>query len=377
MNLLFVIHSPKNANTAVYKGYLNKQILFKKNGWSVDILSPDDFSFSANAGRYLPLVYPFQVARWLYTTRVPFDLVVFHSYCGWVFHLLKKIINRRAKPFKTATTFHGVEELFFHEMVEEGKFSGKPVSLRFRIFYCFLLVRLIKLSCHNSDKVFCLNQQEKLFLEIAGYQTPGKVAVLPNDIHSGFFESRVYNTQAKTMLFVGQWLPMKGIHYLIQAFEVLSREYADLKLVLAGTLRDVHTVLNDFPKNLHSKIQVIPETSNEKMKDYYKQADIFISPSLYEAFNRSLVEAMATGLPAISTSVGIVPDNLKDGVDHIQVPFRDSEAIAKAVETLIHDSKRRESIGKAAQESAKVYERTRALDTCFKGYYDLMKEPLG
>lgn len=375
MNLLFVIHSPKNANTAVYNGYLNKKAVFEKNGWEVDILSPEDFAFSSRAGRFLPLVYPFQVARWLYTTRVPFDLVVFHSYCGWVFHLVKKIINRKSRPFKTATTFHGVEGLFFRAMAEEGKHSAKPISLRFRIFYCFLMVRMIWLSCRNSDKVFCLNNHEKKYLEKNNYQQPGKINVLPNEIHGSFFAPHTYKPKAEILLFVGQWLPMKGTTYLIRAFEKLAPMYPGLQLHLVGTLKKTEDVLKDFPLSLHARIKVIPEVPHSQISDYYRSADIFILPSLYEAFNRSLTEAMASALPAITTPVGIVDDSFKPEVDHLQIPFRDADAIVRAVSSLIDEPKRRENLGTAGQKAVRRYEQDTALNLCFKGYYDLMMEP--
>ncbi len=375
MNLLFVIHSPRNEKTAVYKGYLNKKFAFEKHGWTVDILSPQDFAFSANSGRFMPLVYPFQVARWLHKTKVPFDLVVFHSYCGWVFHILKKIITRRKKIFKTATTFHGVEELFFRAMVEEGNHSGHPVSLRFRIFYCYFLVQMIKFSCKHSDKIFCLNRREKKFLEDAEYQTPDNISIRPNDIQSDFFIQRTYNPAAKTLLFVGQWLPMKGTRYLIDAFKQLSEIHPQLKLILAGTLKSRLEVLKEFPEQLHSKIEVLSEIVHEEMIEHYHRADIFILPSLFEAFNRALVEAMASGLPAISTSVGIVDDCLTDGLEYLKIPFRDSLSIVQAVSALAGDTKRREQMGLAAQKAVEVFREDRALEICFQGYYELMTEP--
>ncbi len=301
--------------------------------------------------------------------------MVFHSYCGWVFHILKKIINRKEKPFKTATSFHGVEELFFRAMAEEGEHSLKPLSARFKIFYSFLLVRLIRFSCINSDKVFCLNLTEKTFLAQAGYQKPDRIGVLPNDVDDIFFQPRVYKTKAESLLFVGQWLPMKGVTYLVEAFARLARDYPRLKIVLAGTLKSSSKVLADFPAHLRARVEVFPEVVHEEMLEHFRHADIFILPSLFEAFNRAIVEAMATGLPAISTPVGIVADVFEDKTSYLKIPFRNTEAIVEAVSFLINDPARREAVGRAAQQTVSMFRQSKALEICFDRYESLMKEP--
>jgi glycosyltransferase involved in cell wall biosynthesis len=70
----------------------------------------------------------------------------------------------------------------------------------------------------------------------------------------------------------------------------------------------------------------------------YREADIFVLPSLSEGIPKTLLEAMASGLPIVATRVGGIPDVIRDGETGLLVGPRSPEQIARAVERLIADS---------------------------------------
>jgi len=78
-----------------------------------------------------------------------------------------------------------------------------------------------------------------------------------------------------------------------------------------------------------------------------------VVPSLFEGFGLPAAEAMASGLPIISTSAGALPEVVgEDGKAGIVVPPRNPSALAGAVLSLVNNSRLREKIGKAARERA-------------------------
>jgi glycosyltransferase involved in cell wall biosynthesis len=83
------------------------------------------------------------------------------------------------------------------------------------------------------------------------------------------------------------------------------------------------------------------------------QLDILLLPSLQEPFGKIVVEAMAMGKPVIASKVGGVPEIVVDGKTGILVPPRDSEAIRRALERLIHRKETRIQMGLEGQKRVK------------------------
>ena len=84
--------------------------------------------------------------------------------------------------------------------------------------------------------------------------------------------------------------------------------------------------------------------------------DIYCLPSLYEGMPVSLLEAMASGLPSVATTVGGVPEVATEGRDALLVPPGDPDVLADQLVRLLGDADLRASLGDAARETAEGFD---------------------
>ena len=90
---------------------------------------------------------------------------------------------------------------------------------------------------------------------------------------------------------------------------------------------------------------------HEEVPDWLRAADIHVLPSWQEGMPNVLLEAMATGLPAVVTPVGGVPEVVRDGVNACLVPVKDADSLAAALIRLVGDGDLRARLGAAARDT--------------------------
>lgn len=351
MRVLVVLHTPKSPHSAVYVGYQHLAADLAARGHSATVLAPQDFAMLRRLhGRWYALLYPFCVAGWLARHAGEYDLAVFHSYAGWVANLV------RPRRVRTITAFHGLEPLSYRAVEPELRRAGCPYRLRFRLVHGWLLPMLMKGSCRRSGVVLCLNQEERSYLIEHGWGDETTVEIVGRGIAPEFFLTHDYAPRARRLLFVAQWNVRKGTRYLVQALEELAARVPDLHLHCLGTLVPEDQVLAAFPPGCRDRVTVRSRLDQHELPDQYRTADIFIFPSIIDAFGRALLEAMATATPIVTTPTGLAPDALRHEESCLLVPKADARALRDAVLRLIDDGELRARLGRAAQRAARRYE---------------------
>ena len=231
---------------------------------------------------------------------------------------------------------------------------------------------LIRLGCRHSDMVVCLNRQEAEYLAQNGWARPSQIATMSNCVEHEFYTPLRVKNDGCRLLFIGQWLEMKGIRYLVEAFARLARSMPHLELWCVGTQTQEEIVRADFPEEIRSRVLVRPRASRAEMIAIIQEAEIFVFPSLSEGSSHALLEAMAAGLPIVTTAVGAAPDMLESEIHALFVPERDVKALVDAVQRLISDAALRERLGHHARSKAEEYEPDRVQQRFVKGLTDLM-----
>lgn len=350
MNVLFVLHAPRDPHTAVFSYAVERARFLESKGHRASVLTPFDLvAPGPGSVRWLPFTYPLAVRRHLARHGRGLDLVIFHSYTGWAVHLLD-----RRRRFATATQFHGLEPLYLDRMEREHRRAGTPIGLRHRLFRRLVLHPLLAASCRRSHRVLCLNREERDYLVEHGWATSAAATVVPNPAPEEFFGQRQCRRPPSRLLFLGQWSIGKGTRYLAEAFASLAAAHPDLALVCLGTRADAATVRADFPAACRERVQVVPEADRAAVAGHLAEADLFVFPTLSEGSSLALLEAMASGLPIVTTPVGAAPDHLANGESALFVPPADAAALAAAVERLLADPDLAERLGRAARRAAEA-----------------------
>ncbi len=150
---------------------------------------------------------------------------------------------------------------------------------------------------------------------------------------------------APLILSVGRLVPKKGMADLLSALHLLSRRGVQFRSLIVGEgpLRgQLEAQIGDL--GVGHRVTLLGAMAHDRLVRLYEQASLFVlAPHVAEDGDRDgipnvLAEAMAAGVPVVSTSVSGIPELLEDGQTGLLVPPRDTEALANAIARLIEDA---------------------------------------
>ena len=170
--------------------------------------------------------------------------------------------------------------------------------------------------------------------------------------------------------FVGRLVPQKAPDCLIRAFALIAHKYPNVRLIMLGDgplQSDLHTLSDQL--DIRSQITWL---ENENGAEFMSVFDIFVMPSLYEAFPYVLLEAANAGLPIIATPVGGTDEMLIDRVNGFLVDHNKPVKIAEALESLINNPKLRSKMGEASQNIGQKYSVSAMTGKTLTLYRDLL-----
>lgn len=143
--------------------------------------------------------------------------------------------------------------------------------------------------------------------------------------------------------------PLKGVKYLLHAVAELAQRYPDIELLMVGQPKpggETEQLIQRL--NIGHRIRCVSGITTKELVSHYAESSVVVVPSLYEGFGLPAGEAMACGVPVVSTNGGALPEVVGDA--GITVPIKDSRAIVAAVSELLDDETKREKLGAAGRE---------------------------
>jgi len=156
------------------------------------------------------------------------------------------------------------------------------------------------------------------------------------------------------LLFAGTWRKNKGIEDLVPAFSELRLACPQLELLVLGAGMPAETVLDAFPESVRPAVNVVTARNDAETAAVFASADLFLLPSLFEGTPLTLVEAMMSGLPIVTSNVCGMKDLIAHQRNGLLVPTRSPEAIVRAVRSLVDAGSLRRALGQAAQDDARL-----------------------
>jgi len=244
---------------------------------------------------------------------------------------------RKALAFKIAKLFHKKVILHIH-------------GAEFLIFYQNLpnfFKKRVAETLASADLIIVLSKQWKD--NILGISKGCNMEVLYNPT-----VIRKENTHSESksirVVFMGRLGKRKGIYDIIEAAKHIDNTNVEIQLYGDGNLEQFEKLIKDA--NLQGVVKIMGWVSGFKKEEVLKNSDIFILPSYNEGLPMSILEAMAYGLPIISTPVGGISEAVEDGVSGFLIQPGDSEALAEKINLLANNRPLMGQMGQQAYKQA-------------------------
>ncbi len=177
----------------------------------------------------------------------------------------------------------------------------------------------------------------------------GKLWVIHNGIDPDWFTpppARENGAGPLHVLYIGRMVPVKGQAVLLEAIDQLRRAGLDIQATMIGEgvrREALARVVRD--RRLEHVVELPGAVGQDTLRHYYEKADIFALPSFAEGIPGVLMEAMAMGLPVVSTRIAGIPELVDDGHSGFIVPPGRVDALANALHRLAADVKLRRIMG--------------------------------
>lgn len=276
----------------------------------------------------------FQIIPFL--DKGPYDIIHCHfGPCGNLGVLLKEVGAIRGKVI---TAFHGYDlssyiekngNRIYEKVFEKGDLF-LPISRRWK-------GELIKLGC----------RKEKILVHRMGIDV-GRF---------GFLQRKVRKDGKISILTVARLVEKKGVRYGIQAVAKVLKHYPHLEYRIAGDgplKKDLIGLINKL--NINKNVELLGWKEQPEISDLMSHADILLAPSItskngdQEGIPVVLMEALAQGLPVISTQHSGIPELVQNEKSGFLVPEHDIQALADKIEYLIEHPERWPDIGREGRK---------------------------
>jgi glycosyltransferase involved in cell wall biosynthesis len=196
---------------------------------------------------------------------------------------------------------------------------------------------------------------------------PNQIEHIPNSVDTTKFRPVDYETKTEIrcklgilpndliVTYTGRLVSYKGLPLLLRVWRTIQDQHPNAKLVLVGEggldIHNCESVLRHYVSEHGLERSVRFTGSVRNVPEYLQASDIFVFPTENEAFPLALIEAMASGLPVVTTPVGGIPDVVSHGQNGLLVPPNNGERLGKAISELIVDKELSLRLGQAGRQA--------------------------
>jgi colanic acid/amylovoran biosynthesis glycosyltransferase len=265
-------------------------------------------------------------------------------------------------PFDIVQAHFGPNGIRALKIRKAGAFAGKVITT----FHGFDVSQY--LQGHGNSIYSELYNDGDLFLPISDFWKRRLIATgCPAErtkVHRmginlkklSYRERKVYEGEDIIVLSIARLVEKKGIEFAIRAVAKVSRKYPRLKYKIVGT-GALYDQLRELVQDLgqSDSVEFLGPQTKERVFDLLYEASIFVAPSVtsrsgdMEGIPVAIMEAMAVGLPVLSTWHSGIPELVQDGVSGFLVTERDSDALGEKLEYLVEHPNKWAEMGRAGR----------------------------
>ena len=292
---------------------------------------------------FLPILYPIQYIRFINAIKkMKPHIIHLNPSLGrtpmWRDGLYLRIARREGG--KNLFFIHGWDDSYFHNAIKQGIFS-----------------KFHQKTLKMADAIVVLSPEFKEKLIGIGI-APDKIHVLSTMVEADKYkpDKKDFSPPYK-LLFCARLVKEKGVYEAIKAMKYITKEFPDTTLIIMGDGEELKNLRYYARKiGVENKVVFTGYVPENKKIEIFKNSHMFIYPSYYgEGFPTVILEAMAAGLPVITTPVGGLKYAIKDGINGFFIKSMppDSKEIA---EKAIYLLKNPQMMIKISQDNIKYAE---------------------
>jgi glycosyltransferase involved in cell wall biosynthesis len=270
--------------------------------------------------------------------------------------------------------FHRLRALAANQEADAAATTGLLRRLHRSAYYSLLATLERRVYANERVKLAAVSQRTATLLQSLFGRND--VCVIPNGVDTQEFsvqartalrkdarKSRGMRDDELALLLIGNDWRVKGLPTILEAMALLSE--LPLKLIIAGA--DNASFFQERAAQLGIGDRCIWEQDAADVLELFAAADIYVSPSREDSFGLPVAEAMACGLPAVTSAFAGVSELVHDGVDGfvLQNPT-DAQALSRIIRTLHADSNLRNKVGQAAAGTAQEWTWDRNAEALWK-----------
>ncbi|HEV2523211.1 MAG TPA: glycosyltransferase family 4 protein [Candidatus Acidoferrales bacterium] len=310
--------------------------IWRRSALLSHITDPDSITYLKN-----------EVFDWLVARRLP-PCDIFHGFEQCALFSLRKAKELGAARILDQPVVH--RALWDRLEEQERRRVGLPAPKR-PFWYAQHIHRKYR-ELEYADYLFVgLEFVRKSFVE-AGFPSD-RIFLIPYGADLSGTLRVVQRSRRKTfnILFVGQISWYKGLHYLLEAYDRLGVE--NVSLTVIGMVHpEWLPYFEERFRRVQNPLRYLGRVPRDELARHYEEADVFVFPSLGGGIGLAVYEAMAAGLPVITSDGDVV---IRDGVDGLVVPAHETERWAETLLRLKENADLRQRLGASAAERVRSF----------------------
>ena len=325
---------------------------------SLDLYNPDDLFRIPGFGE---LCDPFNLMEWLGVSTMGFPEPLTFGYRAQRFvkssvrrydilhdnQSLSYGIRSLARCIPTVATIHHAITIDRKLAIRAERSTFKKVK-QWRWFSFVGMQKRVALALKRIITVSSCARQDI----VKEFTLPaGRVSVIPNGIDTQRFHpmAGIQRQPYRLMVTTSADVPLKGLDYLLRAVALLAPRYPLLHLVVVGRLKKNSPIGRLITRlGIGHRVRFSGALEHDEFVRQYARTSIAVVPSLYEGFGLPAGEAMACGVPVISTTGGALPEVVGDA--GLLVPPADHRALARAISDLCDHPHKAQCLGAAGYQ---------------------------